>query len=251
MLLATAIAAVAVFAQEPAPTAPQENPVHTEFRQALTPFREAAGVHLVGSMELWFNGLVIGKTVPEGQVNLHKIGTLQTTVRWAKPHYGTMKLRGKLAFNDINRDVEIEQIIDTEVFGTAKGIYSADHDLKTIEGPSKGNDLVIPVMQLEPFSSFLHSKTEIPTDLKKLPADEAHAKMQGWSWTGDQGIVHLWLKDGVPNSYTIDLKQEKEVMQRIVFQFAVVELKTELAAESYIPTLPKDYLSPDDPSFDQ
>lgn len=243
MFLTTAFAVVTVFSQEPT-VAPKENPVHTAFQKSLAPFRDAAALHLNGSMEIHLNPEALGEPVKEGAPALKKIGTITSTVRWAKPHYGSMKMNGVIDF------MGFEQKIDVETLGTAEGIYLAEHDAKMLEGPMGLDEIGDPMMELEPFVSFMTGKTKIPTGLKMLPADEAHAGMQGWSWTGDQGEIHAWMKGSTPVSIKIDMKEGETVMQRITFSFSKVELVKEVEAKTYIAKLPKDYGSFDDESVD-
>jgi hypothetical protein len=246
MFLTTAFAVVTVFSQEPT-AAPKENPVHTAFQKSLAPYRDATALHLNGSMEIHLNPVALGETVEEGAPTLKKIGTITSTVRWAKPHYGSMKMQGAIDF------MGFEQKIDVETLGTADGIYMAEHDTKVLEGPMGLDELGDPMMELEPFVSFMTGKTAIPAELKMLPADDAHAGMQGWSWTSDQGLVHTWMKNGIPVSIKIDMTQVNEdetetLMQRIVFNYSKVELVKEVEAKTYIAKLPEGYGSFDDES---
>jgi hypothetical protein len=241
MFLTTAFAVVTVFSQEPT-SAPKENPVHTAFQKSLAPFREAAALHLNGSMEIHHNPEAFGETVEVGAPALKKIGTITSTVRWAKPHYGTMRMSGVIDF------LGFEQKIDVETLGTAEGVYMAEHDTKMLEGPMGLDEMGDPMMELEPFASFMTGKTTIPAGLKMLPTDDAHAGMQGWSWTGDQGEVHAWLKKGIPVSIKIDMKEGETLMQRVSFNFSKVELVKEVEAKTYIAKLPKDYGSFEDES---
>jgi hypothetical protein len=241
MFLTTAFAVVTVFSQEPT-VAPKENPVHTAFQKSLAPFRDAAALHLNGSMEIYLNPEALGETVEEGAPALKKIGTITSTVRWAKPYYGTMKMQGVIDF------MGFEQKIDVETLGTADGVYLAEHDAKMLEGPMGLDQLGDPMMELEPFISFMTGKTAIPAGLKMLPADDAHAGMQGWSWTSDQGEVHTWLKDGIPASIKMEVKEGETLMQRITFQFSKIELLKEAEAKTYQAKLPEGYDSFDDES---
>lgn len=243
MFLTTAFAVVTVFSQEPT-VAPKENPVHTAFQKSLAPFRDAAALHLNGSMEIHLNPEALGEPVEEGAPALKKIGTITSTVRWAKPHYGSMKMNGVIDF------MGFEQKIDVETLGTAEGVYMAEHDAKMLEGPMGIDEIGDPMMELEPFVSFMTGKTTIPTGLKMLPADDTRAGMQGWSWNGDQGEVQAWMKGSTPVSIKIDMKEGETVMQRITFNFSKVELLKEVEAKTYIAKLPEGYSSFEDESVE-
>lgn len=234
MFLTTALAAVTVFSQEPS-AAPKENPVHTAFQESLAPFRAAAALHMNGSMELHINPEALGETVVEGAAGLRKVGTITTAVRWAKPGYGSIKMRGVI---DV---MGFKQEFNMETLGTADGIFVVEHDSKTLEGPMALEELGDPMMELEPFVSFMTGKTAIPPDLKMLPADAAHADMQGWSWSSDQGEVQAWLKAGIPVSIKIDMTQGEMLMQRITFKFSTLELVKKAEASSYLAKLPEGY----------
>lgn len=237
MFLTTAFAVATVLFQEPqapdAGPAKQENPVHAAFKKSLAPYREAAALHMAGSLEIHVNPAAFGPEAEEGG-SLMKIGTLTSTVKWAKPHYGSLSVKGTIDF------MGFEQKIDVESMGLKDGVYVLEHDGKVIDGPYPVEEVSDPAIDLQPFRSFMMGKTEVPQGLKQLKAKEG---MAGWSWASPEGDVECWMKDGVPVSIKIEQKNGDTVMQRMQFSFAKVELLKEVDASTYLGKLPDGYAS--------
>ena len=247
MFLTTAFAVATVLFQEPhthdhdqAEHTHQEDPVHTAYKKALAPYREAAALHLNGTLEIHINSAAFDQTAAADAVKMEKIGTLASTVKWAKPHYGSLKVQGMIDF------LGFEQKVDVESMGLEDGVYILDHDAKMIDGPHPLGEVSDPMVDLQPFRSFIFGKTEVPNGLKQLKADDAHAGMQGWNWESDQGQVECWMKDGIPASMKIEMKEGGRLMQRMVLGFSKVELAKEVDAKSYLGKLPKDYSTMDE-----
>ncbi|MCH2100612.1 MAG: hypothetical protein MK209_01620 [Planctomycetes bacterium] len=234
MFLTTALAFATVIFQEPQAQdqgpAKLENPVHAAFKKSLTTYREAAALHMVGSLEIHVNPAAFGSEEAE----LMKIGTLTSTVKWAKPHYGSLGVKGTIDF------MGFEQKIDVESMGLKDGVYILDHDAKIIDGPHPVEDVSDPAIDLEPFRSFMMGKTEVPEGLTQLDTKEG---MSGWSWTTIEGQVECWMKGGIPVSMKIEMKDGDTVMQRMQFSFAKVDLLKEVEAETYLGKLPEGYES--------
>ena len=240
MFLTTAFAVATVLFQEPQAQdqgpAKQENPVHAAFKKSLAPYREAAALHMTGSLEIHVNPAAFGQEADE-EGKLMKIGTLASTVKWAKPHYGSLGVKGTIDF------MGFEQIIDVQSMGMKDGVYIVDHDGKMIDGPYPVEEVSDPAIDLQPFRSFMMGKTEVPQGLKQLKAKDGQEGMSGWSWTSPEGDVECWMKGGVPVSMKIEQKNGDTVMQRMKFTFAKVELLKEVEAETYLGALPEGYES--------
>lgn len=217
----------------------QEDPVQTAFKKSLAPYREAAALHMSGTLEIHVNPAAFGQEADEDG-KLQKIGTLTSTVKWAKPHYGSLKVKGVIDF------MGFEQKIDVESLGLKDGVYILEHDAKMIDGPYPVEEVSDPSIDLQPFRSFMMGKTELPKGLAKLEAKEGQKGMTGWSWTSAEGEVECWMKGGVPVSMKIEMKEGETIMQRMDFKFSKVELLKEVEAATYLGKLPEGYESFED-----
>jgi hypothetical protein len=222
MFLTTALAAMTVL-QEPA-EAPKQSPAKAALMKSLEKFQGAAAMKVDAQLNIHIDLEAIGMPVDEGAKGLQKVGSAKSTMKWAKPGFGSINIDGSMEFLGQEQELRIETL------GTADGMFQVDHAEKTWEGPVELGEVMPPWYDFVPMSGFLTGKTELPKDLKELEKGEGQEGMHGWTWNTPDGKVHLWMKDGKPASYALvtENPENEQVVQKIEIKFASVELIAEL-----------------------
>lgn len=234
MLSLTALATVAIFAQEPAP-APAPDPAKVAFEKTLKKYHDSAAMHVNAEVKVFVNMALMGLEPKEGQSPMQEVAKLNTKLRWAKPNYGSIHTTGE--FNYMGQTDKIE----VETMGTKEGVYSVDHMEKAYDGPYGIAEVGEALVDFIPFSGFLNHAHNLPADIKQLAADEAHAGMIGWTWNSMQGEASLWMKGEIPISLDVAMKEGDQLMQKISLSFSGLELLEEAKADDYLTKLPEGY----------